>query len=82
MAQGVLRSAKIIRFMRIVFVPLLLDGMLLIGSVIAMPLGDDEDDFPAGSFLETLEDDCLVPGVAIEQLHPEARLEKAKKDKA
>ena len=50
--------------------PLLLDGMLLIGSVIAMPLGDDDDDFPAGSFLEHLEDDCLAPGAAIEQMHP------------
>ena len=60
----------IVRFMRIVFVPLLLDGMLLIGSVIAMPLGDDEDDFPAGSFIESLEDECLAPGSAIEQYHP------------
>ena len=48
----------------------LLDGMLLIGSVIAMPLGDDEDDFPAGSFIESLEDACLAPGSAIEQYHP------------
>ena len=31
---------------------------------------DDEDDFPAGSFIESLEDACLAPGSAIEQYHP------------
>ena len=37
-----------VRVMRIIFIPMLLDGMLLVGTVIAMPLGDDDDDFPAG----------------------------------
>ena len=32
-----------------------------------MPLGDDEDDFPSGSFLERMEDDCLAPAAAIER---------------
>jgi hypothetical protein len=49
-------------------------GMLFIGSVIAMPLGDDDDDFPAGAFLEELEDDCLACGAATELVRPEAKL--------
>lgn len=69
-APEVLIPLIFVRVMRIIFVPLLLDGMLLIGSIIAMPLGDDEDDFPAGAFLESMEDECLAPGAALEQLHP------------
>ena len=60
----------LVRVMRVLLVPIVLDGMLLIGTVIAMPLGDDEDDFPAGAFLEALEDDVLAPGAALERLHP------------
>jgi len=59
-----------VRIMRICFIPLLLDGMLLIGTVIAMPLGSDDDDFPCGAFLEHLEDDLLSPGAANEILTP------------
>lgn len=66
----VLGPLLVIRVIRTVFVPMLLDGMILIGSVIAMPLGDDEDDFPAGGFIEAMEDECLAPGAALEQFHP------------
>jgi len=62
----ILAPLTFVRLIRIVFVPLLLDGMLLIGTVIAMPLGDDEDDFPAGSFVERMEDECMATAVAIE----------------
>jgi hypothetical protein len=50
--------------------------MLFIGHVISMPLGDDDDDFPAGSFIEDLEDDCLTCGAALEQFHPASVLTK------
>jgi len=59
-----------VRIMRICFIPLLLDGMLFIGHVIALPLGNDCDDFPAGAFLESLEEDCMACGAANEQFHP------------
>ena len=80
-APEVLIPLFLIRFLRIVLVPLLLDGMLLIGSVIAQPLGDDEDDFPAGAFLEALEDECLAPGAALEQYHPVSSLTKKEDEK-
>ena len=65
-----------VRVLRILFIPLLLDGMLLIGTVIAMPLGDDSDDFPAGAFIESLEEDVLVNGAANELYAPEKLLSK------
>jgi hypothetical protein len=61
---------------------LLLDGMLFIGHVIAMPLGDDHDDFPAGALLEALEDDCLACGAANEQFHPASVVSKHDKKDA
>jgi len=70
-----------VRVMRIIFIPLLLDGMLFIGHVISMPLGDDDDDFPAGSFIEDLEDDCLACGAALEQFHPASLLTKKDEEK-
>jgi len=60
----------LIRCLRIVFVPLLLDGMMVIGTVIANPLGDEADDFPSGSYMEELEDECLAVAAAIESFHP------------
>jgi len=50
--------------------------MILIGTVIANPMGDDEDDFPAGSFLEGLEDEALCYGSANELMHPASKLQK------
>lgn len=57
----------IVRTLRIVFIPMLLDGLILVGTVIAMPLGNDVDDFPAGTFVENLEDECASVGAAIER---------------
>ena len=56
----------IVRTLRIVFIPMLLDGLILVGTVIAMPLGDDVDDFPSGTYLENLEDECESVGAAVE----------------
>ena len=42
----------------------------LVGTVIANPLGDDQDDFPSGSYLEEMEDECLAVGAAVEAFHP------------
>ena len=55
-------------------VPLLLDGLICVGTVIAMPMGTDKDDFPAGAFLECLEDECLSVGAALEAWQPDAHL--------
>ena len=41
-----------------------------LGTVIANPLGDDQDDFPSGSYLEEIEDECLAVGAAVEAFHP------------
>ena len=38
--------------------------------MIANPLGDDQDDFPSGSYLEEMEDECLAVGAAVEAFHP------------
>ena len=38
--------------------------------MIANPLGDDQDDFPSGSYLEEIEDECLAVGAAVEAFHP------------
>jgi len=70
----------IVRIMRILLVPLLLDGMILVGSVIAMPMGVDEDDYPAGVFMECLEDECLAVGAANEAIDPGQLLTKAKRE--
>lgn len=64
----------IVRVMRIILVPLLLDGMIYVGTIIANPMGTDEDDFPGGAFLECLEDECLAPGAATEGFSVEALL--------
>ena len=45
-------------------------GMLLIGSVIANPLGDDAEDFPSTMFLEEFEDEVLAVATAVEQFDP------------
>ena len=37
-----------------------------VGTVIAMPLGDDVDDFPSGTYLENLEDECESVSAAVE----------------
>ena len=66
--------------MRIVFVPLLLHGMMLIGTVIANPLGDDPDDFPSACYLEEMEDECLAVDAALEAYHPRDLLMQKKKD--
>ena len=47
-----------------------------VGTVIANPMGDDEDDFPAGTFLEGLEDEALCYGNANELVHPASKLQK------
>ena len=41
-----------------------------------MPMGHDEDDFPAGTFIECLEDEMLAVGVANEAWAPEKLLSK------
>ena len=64
----------IVRMMRVMLVPLLLDGLICVGTVIAMPMGTDKDDFPAGAFLECLEDECLSVGAALEAWQPDAHL--------
>jgi hypothetical protein len=56
----------IVRTLRIIFIPMLLDGLILVGTVIAMPLGDDVDDFPSGTYLENLEDECESVSAAVE----------------
>lgn len=60
----------IVRFCRVCLLPLLLDGVLLVARVIALPMGLDRDDFRAGAHLEYLEDSCLAPGAAVERYHP------------
>jgi len=59
-----------VRVMRILFIPILLDGLLLVCDVIANPLGDDEDDLPAGQLLEHLEDEVLAAMVVLDKAHP------------
>lgn len=68
------------RILRIIFLPIMLDGMLLIGTVIANPLGDDADDFPMGAYLEELEDECLAISFATESFHPKSLMLQKKKD--
>ena len=63
-AARVLIPLTIIRILRIVLIPVLLDGMLLIGRIVALPMGTDADDFRAGAHLEALEDACLCHGVS------------------
>lgn len=60
----------LVRAMRIAFIPVLLDGLLLVCDVIANPLGDDRDDLPAGALLEHMEDEMLVGMGAVEKAHP------------
>ncbi len=72
----VLVPLAIVRSLRIVLVPLLLDGMIFVGTVIAMPMGTDEDDYPAGAFVECLEDECLAVGASMEAFQPEMLLTK------
>lgn len=69
-AAQVLIPLGTVRVFRICMVPILLDGMLLIGKIIALPMGTDADDFRAGTHLEALEDSCLAPGAANERYHP------------
>merc|ERR1719230_360478 len=69
----------IVRILRMIFVPLLLDGMMVIGSVIANPLGHEADDFPGGSYLEEVEDECLAMGAAVEACHPSSYVMKKPK---
>ena len=64
----------IVRMLRVMLVPLLLDGLICVGTVIAMPMGTDTDDFPAGAFVECLEDECLSVGAALEAWQPDAHL--------
>jgi hypothetical protein len=59
-----------IRLIRVCMVPLLLDGLLVVGRVVALPLGEDEDDFRAGAQLEALEDELLATASAAEQFYP------------
>ena len=69
-----------VRTLRILFVPMLLDGLMVIGTVIAMPLGNDLDDYPAGTFFENLEDECATVGAAVESCsHPTSKMIKAEK---
>jgi len=65
--------------LRTLFVPFLLDGMLLIGTVIANPLGKEVDDFPGNSYLEAMEDECLAVSAAVERCHPRSTLLKKQK---
>lgn len=53
----------IIRTSRVCLLPVVLDGILLIARIIALPMGLDRDDFVAGAHIEALEDACLAPGV-------------------
>jgi hypothetical protein len=64
----------IVRMLRVMLVPLLLDGLICVGTVIAMPMGTDTDDFPAGAFVECLADECLSVGAALEAWQPDAHL--------
>ena len=73
-APQILIPLILVRVLRICFIPLLLDGMVLIGTVIALPMGDDDDDFPAGAFLEDFEEECLADGAAFEAFHPPSKL--------
>jgi len=63
-----------VRLLRIAFIPVLLDGMLIVCDVIANPMGDDKDDLPAGALLEHMEDEILVSMHAVEKAHPAATL--------
>jgi len=64
----------IVRVMRIVFIPVLLKGLLVVCDVISNPMGDDEDDLPAGALLEHMEDEILAGIRAVEVAHPAALL--------
>ena len=73
-AAQVLIPLIAVRAFRICFIPLLLDGMIIIGTIIALPMGDDMDDFPAGAFIEGLEEETLADGAALEAFHPASKL--------
>jgi len=73
----VLAPAISVRLLRITLVPVLLNGMVMMATVIAMPLGEDDDDFPCGCFMEDLEDEILAQGATTEAFDPTTKLARA-----
>jgi hypothetical protein len=64
----------IARILRLLLLPLILDGMMLIGSVIANPLGTEADDFPSSRYLEEMEDEGLAVSEGIVAYHPSSTM--------